>query len=106
MPSGRHLVGGEPVDSSREGPPRFRAQDPSTLQPLEPQFADGPSVWSTSSAGPVLSSVRGTHYALTVSQALSIGYAYPEKQRVELFLTESFAFRVLESRAAVALRRA
>lgn len=76
------------------------------LKRVERQIVDGPVVWAPALEGAVLLSVRGSDYELTVGQDLSIGYAYHEKQRVELFLTESFAFRVLESRAAVALRRA
>ena len=51
MPSGRHFVGGDRVDSSREGTPPFRAQDPSTLQPLEPQFADASAALVDRAAG-------------------------------------------------------
>ena len=56
--------------------------------------------------GALLLSVRGGDFELTVGQDLSIGYAYHEKHKVELFLTESFTFRVLEPTAAVPLRRA
>jgi uncharacterized linocin/CFP29 family protein len=36
---------------------------------------------------------------------MSIGYAAHDRESVELYLTESFTFRVLEERAAVFLRR-
>jgi uncharacterized linocin/CFP29 family protein len=49
----------------------------------------------------VLLSTRGGDYELTVGQDLSIGYAYHTKEEVELYLTESFTFRVLEPLAAV-----
>jgi uncharacterized linocin/CFP29 family protein len=49
----------------------------------------------------VLLSIRGADYELTVGQDLSIGYAYHTKDEVELYLTESFTFRVLEPVAAV-----
>ncbi len=52
----------------------------------------------------VLLSVRRGDFALTVGQDLSIGYAFHEKHKVELYLTESFTFRVLEPAAAVYLR--
>jgi uncharacterized linocin/CFP29 family protein len=38
-----------------------------------------------------------------VGQDLAIGYAYHEKHSVELYLTESFTFQVLEPTAAVHL---
>jgi uncharacterized linocin/CFP29 family protein len=58
-------------------------------------------VQSDAVQGAALVSARGGDYELTVGQDLSIGYAYHTKQEVELYLTESFTFRVLESAAAV-----
>jgi uncharacterized linocin/CFP29 family protein len=75
------------------------------LKRIERQIIDGPVVWAAALQGAVLLSVRGGDYELTVGQDMSIGYAYHEKHSVELFLTESLAFRVLEPRAAVALLR-
>lgn len=43
------------------------------------------------------------HFELTVGQDWSIGYATHDRESVELYLTESFAFRVLEPAAAVEL---
>ncbi len=68
------------------------------------QVVDGPIVRARSLDGAVLLSVRGGDYQLTVGLDLAIGYAYHEKHTVELYLTESFTFRVLEATAAVALR--
>jgi uncharacterized linocin/CFP29 family protein len=51
-------------------------------------------------------SLRGGDYELTVGQDLSVGYAYHDKHEVELYLTESFTFRVLEPAAAVRLEPA
>jgi uncharacterized linocin/CFP29 family protein len=51
-------------------------------------------------------STRGGDYELTVGQDLAVGYAVHDRTEVELYLTESFAFRVLEEKAAVFLRRA
>jgi uncharacterized linocin/CFP29 family protein len=53
----------------------------------------------------VLLSVRGGDYELTVGQDLSIGYAVHDRTDVELFLTESFTFRILEEKAAIFLSR-
>ena len=55
--------------------------------------------------GAVLLSTRGGDYELTVGQDWSIGYADHDRTTVELFLTESFTFRVLEEKAAILLRR-
>jgi uncharacterized linocin/CFP29 family protein len=67
------------------------------------QVVDGPIVRARGLDGAVLLSLRGGDYALTVGQDLAIGYAYHERQTVELYLTESFTFRVLEPAAAVHL---
>ena len=68
---------------------------------IEQQLIDRPIVRSEAVHGAVLMSARGGDYELTVGQDLSIGYAYHSKHEVELYLTESFTFRVLEPAAAV-----
>jgi uncharacterized linocin/CFP29 family protein len=73
---------------------------------IERQLIDGPFVWAPALDGAVLMSTRGADFELTVGQDLSIGYAYHEKHTIELYLTESFTFRVLEPAAAIWLRRA
>jgi uncharacterized linocin/CFP29 family protein len=73
---------------------------------IERQLIEGPLVWAPAIEGAVLLSTRGDDFELTVGQDLSVGYAYHEKHQIELFLTESFTFRVLEPAAAIALRRA
>ena len=72
---------------------------------LSEQVLDGPLVRAAAIEGGVLLSVRGGDYELTVGQDLSIGYAAHDRQTVELYLTESFTFRVLEAAAAVRLAR-
>ena len=72
---------------------------------LTEQVLDGPLVRAAAIEGGVLLSVRGGDYELTVGQDLSIGYAAHDRQSVELYLTESFTFRVLEAAAAVRLAR-
>jgi uncharacterized linocin/CFP29 family protein len=62
-------------------------------------------VRATTFNGGVVLSLRGGDYELTVGQDLSIGYAHHEKHEVELYLAESFTFRVLEPAAAVRLSR-
>lgn len=56
--------------------------------------------------GGVVLSTRGGDFELAVGQDLSLGYESHDKSNVELFLTESFTFRVLEPRAAVLLKKA
>jgi uncharacterized linocin/CFP29 family protein len=72
---------------------------------IERQLIDGPFVWAPALEGAVLMSLRGGDFELTVGQDLSIGYAYHEKHSVELYLTESFTFRVLEGAAAIWLTK-
>lgn len=55
--------------------------------------------------GGVLLSTRGGDFELTVGQDFAVGYQHHDKEQVELFLTESFAFRTLEPAAAVQLKR-
>jgi uncharacterized linocin/CFP29 family protein len=70
---------------------------------LTEQVLDGPLVRAAAIEGGVLLSIRGGDYELTVGQDLSIGYAAHDRHTVELYLTESFTFRVLEAVAAVRL---
>jgi uncharacterized linocin/CFP29 family protein len=63
-------------------------------------------VWAPAlKGGAVLLSTRGGDYELSVGQDLAIGYAIHDRETVELYLTESFTFRVLEDKAAILLRR-
>jgi uncharacterized linocin/CFP29 family protein len=54
--------------------------------------------------GGLLLSTRGGDFELTVGQDISIGYTGHDRDKVELYLTESFTFRVLEPAAAVELK--
>jgi uncharacterized linocin/CFP29 family protein len=73
---------------------------------LEESIAEGSLVWAPAlEEGAVLLSTRGGDYELTVGQDLAVGYTAHGKDDVELFITESFTFRVLENKAAVLLRR-
>ncbi len=85
------------ADSEDGYPPRRR---------IEGILIDGPLVWAPAlEGGAVLLSTRGGDFELTVGQDLSIGYAAHTRDEVELYITESFTFRVLEEKAAVFLRR-
>jgi uncharacterized linocin/CFP29 family protein len=75
------------------------------LKHIERQIVDGPIVWAPAIDGGVLLTTRGGDFELIVGQDLTIGYEAHDRHGVELFLAESFTFRVLERAAAVALRR-
>ncbi len=73
---------------------------------IEENILDGGIVWAPAlRGGAVLLSTRGGDYELTVGQDLSIGFTGNSRSEVELYLTESFTFRVLEDKAAIFLRR-
>jgi uncharacterized linocin/CFP29 family protein len=72
---------------------------------IERQIIDGPLYWAPAVDGAMLLSLRGGDFLLSVGQDLSIGYAAHDKDRVELYVTESFTFRVLDGSAAVHFQR-
>jgi uncharacterized linocin/CFP29 family protein len=72
---------------------------------ISSQILDGPIVRAPVLDNGVVLSMRGGDYELTVGQDLSVGYAGHDRSEIELFLVESFTFRVLEPGAAVALVR-
>lgn len=65
---------------------------------------DGPILWSPALDGGVLLSTRGGDFQLVVGLDIAVGYATHDRSKVELYLTESFTFRVLEPAAAVELK--
>jgi uncharacterized linocin/CFP29 family protein len=71
---------------------------------LERQVLDGPVIHAPALSGGLVTSTSGGNYELTLGQDLSIGYASHDKEKVELYITESFMFRVLEPAAAVPLK--
>jgi uncharacterized linocin/CFP29 family protein len=76
------------------------------LKRLEQSIGEGSLIWAPAlEEGAVFLSTRGGDYELTVGQDLSVGYALYDREEVELYITESFTFRVLENKAAVLLRR-
>jgi uncharacterized linocin/CFP29 family protein len=80
------------------------AEDGYPIRDRVQRFLDGPMVWAPQVDGAVVLSTRGGDFKLTVGQDLSIGYASHTREKVELYLTESFAFRVHEPGAAVHLK--
>ncbi len=75
-------------------PPRIEVQ----------QLLGGGIFWSPAVSGGLLLSRRGGDFEMTVGQDLAIGYAAHDKTTVELYVTESFTFRVMEPAAAVEIK--
>ena len=63
----------------------------------------GPLVWAPGVDGAVVMSQGDGHFLLDVGEDLSIGYESHDAEKVELYLVESFTFRVATPEAAVAL---
>jgi uncharacterized linocin/CFP29 family protein len=67
------------------------------------RLVEGEIVWAPAIAGGLLLTMRGGDFELDIGQDLSIGYLSHSASEVELYLQESFTFRLLTSEAAVAL---
>ena len=67
------------------------------------EIIGGPLVWSPGVDGAVVVSLRGGDFLFESGEDLSIGYESLDAERVNLFLIESFTFRVAEEDAAVTL---
>jgi len=63
----------------------------------------GPLVWAPGVQGALVVSQRGGDFLLETGEDLSIGYDAHNADAVELYLLESFTFRVVTPEAAVAL---
>jgi uncharacterized linocin/CFP29 family protein len=67
------------------------------------KILDGPIVWAPGVQGAVVLSLRGGDFLFESGQDLSIGYERHDAETVELYLEESFSFRVATQEAAVTL---
>jgi uncharacterized linocin/CFP29 family protein len=67
------------------------------------RFVDGPIVWAPALQGALVLSMRGGDFELVVGQDVSVGYLDHDRNRVSLYLEESFTFRLLSPEAAVPL---
>ena len=67
------------------------------------QILDGPVVRAPGVRGAVVLSQRGGDFVIESGQDLSVGYSAHTADTVELYLEESFTFRVTEPDAAVVL---
>jgi uncharacterized linocin/CFP29 family protein len=80
------------------------AEDGYPIRERVEHFLEGPIVIAPKVDGAVVLSTRGGDFQLSVGQDLSIGYEGHDRKTVYLYLTESFAFRVLERAASVYLK--
>lgn len=67
---------------------------------------DGEIVWAPAIEGGFVVTTRGGDFELDIGQDISIGYLSHSKTSVELYLQETFTFRLLTTEAAVVLRPA
>jgi uncharacterized linocin/CFP29 family protein len=63
----------------------------------------GPLVWAPGVPGAVVLSMRGGDFLFDCGEDLAVGYDHHDADAVELYLEESFSFRVVTPEAAVAL---
>lgn len=67
------------------------------------RLLDGPVIWAPGVDGAVVASMRGGDFVLTVGQDFSIGYLDHDRNGVELYIQQTFTFRVLGPEAGVPL---
>ena len=67
------------------------------------QILDGPIVWSPGVRGAVVLSQRGGDFLFDSGQDVAVGFDSADADAVQLYLEESFTFRVATPEAAVAL---
>lgn len=70
---------------------------------LEKILGGGPIVWSPGVRGAVVVSQRGGDFLFESGQDLSLGYDSHDAENVNLYIEESFSFRVASPEAACAL---
>jgi uncharacterized linocin/CFP29 family protein len=87
-------------------PFRLLSGDVSVYPPRQriAKMTEGPVLHSPVLEGGVLLSLRGGDFELTVGQDVSLGYHHHDREKVSLYLTETFAFRVLGPEAIVELK--
>ena len=67
------------------------------------RLVDGEIVWAPAIEGGFVLTTRGGDFELAIGQDISIGYLGHSRSAVELYLQETFTFRLLTAEAAVAL---
>jgi uncharacterized linocin/CFP29 family protein len=68
------------------------------------RLIDGEIIWAPAIEGGFVLTTRGGDFELDLGQDISIGYLSHSETNVELYLQESFTFRMLTAEAAVALK--
>jgi uncharacterized linocin/CFP29 family protein len=68
------------------------------------EILGGPVVGALGVEGGVVLSLRGEDFVFDCGQDISVGYSDHDAENVNLYLEESFSFRVVEPDAAVALK--
>jgi uncharacterized linocin/CFP29 family protein len=67
------------------------------------EILGGPLCWAPGVRGAVVLSLRGGDFLFSSGQDFSVGYAAHDAENVELYVEESFSFRVATPEAAVAV---
>ena len=67
------------------------------------RIVDGGLIWAPAIEGAFVLTTRGGDFELNVGQDVSIGYLSHNESAVQLYLEESFVFRMFTSESAVAL---
>ena len=67
------------------------------------RLIDGEIVWAPAIEGGYVLTTRGGDFELDIGQDISIGYLGHSRTNVELYLQETFTFRLLTTEAAVVL---
>lgn len=67
------------------------------------RVVDGGVIWAPAITGGFVLTTRGGDFELDIGQDISIGYLSHSSTAVELYLQETFTFRVLTTEAAIAL---
>jgi uncharacterized linocin/CFP29 family protein len=67
------------------------------------KILDGPILWAPGVSGAIVLSQRGGDFLFECGQDLSVGYVGHDTESVELYIEESFSFRVATPEAAVAI---
>jgi len=70
------------------------------------RLVEGEIIWAPAIEGGCVVTTRGGDFELDIGQDISIGYSSHTRMSVELYLQETFTFRMLTSEAAAVLRPA
>lgn len=103
---------GQLVEAGVEGPAalvvcpkmwKFTARNTQggTIRQLLERQLGGPVVYSATVQGAVMVAMRGGDAELTLGQDVAIGYGHHDSRTVQLYMTESFTFRVIAPEAFV-----